>query len=56
MRKQSRKPVADSAGCGEVEIDRIVTSQAGRNSAWTPSIKVNRSKAASLSIPGELAA
>jgi hypothetical protein len=54
--KQSRKPAADPAELGEEEIDRIVTSQAGRGSAWTPPIKVKRFKAASLSIPGELAA
>jgi hypothetical protein len=40
---------------GEEEIDRIVTSRADLNSGWTPSIKVKRFKAASLSIPGELA-
>ena len=56
MRKQSRKPFADLAVHGEEEIDRIVTSQAGLSSAWTPPIKVKRFKPASLSIPGELAA
>jgi len=40
----------------EEEIDGIVTSQAGLGSAWTPPIKVKRFKAASLYIPGELAA
>ncbi|HXP86870.1 MAG TPA: hypothetical protein VN841_19230 [Bryobacteraceae bacterium] len=52
MRKQSRKPAASR----EEEIDRIVTSQDGLGSAWAPSIKVKRFKAASLSIPGKLAA
>jgi hypothetical protein len=52
MRKQSRKPAASH----EEKIDQIVTAQAGLDSVWTPSIKVKRFKAASLSIPGELAA
>lgn len=56
MRKQSRKPAASPAEHKDEEIDRIVTSQAGMDSAWTPSIKVKRFKAASLSIPVELAA
>ena len=37
-------------------IDRLVISQADDNSAWEPPIRVKRSKPASLSLPGELAA
>ena len=38
------------------EIDRLVTSEAGDDSAWESPIRVKRSKPGSLSIPGELAA
>jgi hypothetical protein len=41
---------------GQEEIDRLVTSQAADDLAWDASIRVKRSKSASLSIPGELAA
>jgi hypothetical protein len=37
-------------------IDRQVTAQANDDSAWEAPIRVKRSKPASLSIPGELAA
>ena len=37
-------------------IDRLVTSRSEDNSAWGTPVRVKRSKAASLSIPGELAA
>jgi len=37
-------------------IDRIVVSQSEDDAAWEPPIRVKRSKKASLSIPGELAA
>lgn len=37
-------------------IDRLVASQSEDDSAWEPSVLVKRSKPASLSIPGELAA
>ena len=40
----------------EKEIDTIVESQADDESAWEKPIKVRRAKAASLSIPAELAA
>jgi hypothetical protein len=40
----------------EQEIDSIVESQAGDNSAWERPIPVTRSRAAALSIPAELAA
>jgi hypothetical protein len=56
MSKQSRKPVASPTKHRDEQIDRIVIDQAGLDSAWTPSVKVNRFKAAPLSIPGELAA
>jgi hypothetical protein len=38
------------------EIDRVVTSMANDNSAWEAPVRVRRSRATSLSIPGELAA
>jgi hypothetical protein len=38
------------------KTDRLVVSQADDDSAWEPPIRVKRSKPASLSIPGELAA
>lgn len=37
-------------------IDRLVISQANEDSAWEAPIRVRRSRPASLSIPGELAA
>ena len=37
-------------------IDRIVISQSDDETAWESPIRVKRSKPASLSIPGELAA
>jgi len=37
-------------------IDRLVVSQAAGESAWDAPVQVNRSKPASLSLPGELAA
>jgi len=37
-------------------IDRIVTSQADDTESWDRPVKVRRSRPASLSIPGELAA
>ena len=37
-------------------IDRLVISQSDDDSAWEAPIQVKRSKPASLSIPGELAA
>ena len=38
------------------KTDRLVASQADDESAWEAPIRVKRSKPASLSIPGELAA
>ena len=38
------------------KIDRLVISQSEDDSAWEAPIRVKRSKPASLSIPGELAA
>jgi len=40
----------------EQEIDQIVTAQANDDSAWEKPIRVRRTKAASLSIPANLAA
>jgi hypothetical protein len=37
-------------------IDQLVVSQAEDDSAWESPVRVKRSKPASLSIPGELAA
>ena len=38
------------------EIDRLIISQSDDDSAWEAPVRVKRSKSASLSIPGELAA
>ena len=38
------------------EIDRLVISQSDDDSAWEAPVRVKRSRTASLSIPGELAA
>ena len=40
----------------EQEIDRMVTAQAGDESAWDKPIHVGRTKPVSLSIPADLAA
>ena len=40
----------------EEEIDRIVEAQAADDSAWEKPIQVRKKKAASVSIPAELAA
>ena len=40
----------------QAQIDQVVTSQAGDDSAWEAPIRVKRPKSASLSISGELAA
>lgn len=40
----------------EVEIDRIVESQAEDNSAWTKPLKVRRVRSTALSLPADLAA
>ena len=37
-------------------IDRAVVSQAGDESAWEDAVRVQRSRPAALSLPGELAA
>jgi hypothetical protein len=37
-------------------VDRLVVSQSENDSAWQAPVRVKRSKPASLSIPGELAA
>ena len=51
-KKQSKKTtILDQEG-----IDRLVISQLDDDSAWETPIRVKRSKPASLSIPGELAA
>ncbi len=44
------------AGFDEEAIDRIVISQSDDDPAWEPPIRVKRSKPASLSIRGDLAA
>ena len=41
---------------GQEAIDRLVVSESEDNSAWEPPIRVKRSKATSLALPGELAA
>jgi len=40
----------------EEEIDKIVESQAEKDSAWGKPIKIRRAKPAALSLPAELAA
>jgi hypothetical protein len=40
----------------ELEIDQIVAAQADDDTAWEQPIRVERSKPASLSLPGDLAA
>jgi hypothetical protein len=40
----------------ELEIDRLVTAQAGDDAAWEKPIRVRRAKSASLVIPANLAA
>jgi len=40
----------------ELEIDQIVAAQADNDTAWEQPIRVERSKPASLSLPGDLAA
>jgi len=50
IKKQAKKQHS------EEEIDAIVESQTDDDSAWERPIKVRRAKAASLSIPAELAA
>jgi len=49
-KKQPRKKVS------EEEIDAIVEAQAADDSAWEKPIQVRKGKAASVSIPAELAA
>ena len=52
MRKKNKKTaVLDQEG-----IDRLVIAQSDDDRAWEAPIRVKRSKPASLSIPGELAA
>ena len=51
-RKKNKKTIIlDQEG-----IDRLVISQSDDDSAWEAPIRVKRSKPASLSLPGELAA
>jgi hypothetical protein len=44
------------ASLDQEAIDRLVVSQSDDNSAWEPPVRVRRSKPASLSLPGDLAA
>lgn len=52
----ARKKNKTIAILDQAEIDRIVVSQAGDDSAWSKPVRVRRSKPTSMSIPGELAA
>ena len=45
-----------TSALNQEEIDRTVISQSQDDSAWEAPVRVKRSKSASLSIPGELAA
>ena len=51
LRKKKKPTVLDQEG-----IDRRVIAQSDDDRAWDPPVRVKRSKPASLSIPGELAA
>lgn len=51
QKKNKKTTILDQEG-----IDRLVISQSDDASAWETPIRVERSKPASLSIPGELAA
>ena len=50
-RKTTKKPALSSE-----QVDRMVIARAGDDSAWEKPVRVRRVRAASLSIPGELAA
>jgi hypothetical protein len=52
LRKKNKRITALDQG----EIDRLVISQSEDDSAWEAPIRIKRSKPATLSIPGELAA
>jgi hypothetical protein len=52
MSTQKKKTVIPD----QERIDRLVISQSDEDSAWEAPIRVKRSRPASLSIPGELAA
>ena len=52
MRTKSKKTTI----LDQEEIDRLIISQSDDDSAWEAPVRVKRSKSASLSIPGELAA
>ena len=54
MRTQKKNNTA--TGLDREGIDRIVISQADDSACWDRPVKVRKSKPASLSIPGELAA
>ena len=45
-----------STSLDEETVDRLVVSKSEDDSAWESSVRVSRSKPASLSIPGDLAA
>jgi len=45
-----------TASRGQEAIDRLVVSQSENDSAWEEPVRVERSKPASLSIPGDSAA
>jgi len=52
----TRKKNKKTAILDQEAIDRLVIGQSDDNSAWEAPIRVKRSKPASLSLPGELAA
>ena len=52
----TRKKKKKTAPLDQEAIDRLVIGQSDDNSAWDAPIRVKRSKPASLSLPGELAA
>jgi hypothetical protein len=54
--KKRRKPMPSKPKLSQEQIDRFVTTQADKDSAWEKATVVKRPKSKSLSIPAELAA
>ena len=54
--KKRRNTTFLKAKLTQDQVDRVVTAQAGEDSAWQKAIVIRRPKSTSLSIPAELAA
>jgi hypothetical protein len=54
--KKRKKTLLSKPKLTQDQVDRFVTGQADKDSAWEKAIVIRRSKSASLSIPAELAA